>query len=74
MLKKGDQVPLLSSRRSLTDGRTSEEHVLGLTSCADAKAMGWSIEALEEICWKKVSTNRHLESFCLYQRESLLTL
>ncbi|PON40445.1 Glycoside hydrolase [Parasponia andersonii] len=75
-LKKGDEIIYWQSRKCLTD-RTSEAQVLGLTSCADMKAVGWSSEALEQdpeqICWKQNLGSKHQTPFCLYKRESLLT-
>lgn len=76
--KKGGEVVSWQSRRCLMDGRTSELHVLGLTSCSDVKAVGWSSEALqqdglEQICWKENSENKHQAPFCLYKRESRLS-
>ena len=74
--KKGDEIIYWQSRRGLTH-RASDAHVLGLTSCADMKAVGWSSEALqqdpEQICWKQNSGSKHQTPFCLNKRESLLT-
>lgn len=71
--KKGDQVSTFQTGRCVTDGTTPETHVLGLTSCADVKAIGWSVEALDEdleqICWREKLNNKHQAPFCLYQRE-----
>ncbi|XP_024023937.1 uncharacterized protein LOC21410285 isoform X1 [Morus notabilis] len=75
---KADEAVSWQSRKCLTDRRTSESHVVGLTSCSDVKAVGWSNEAfeqddLEQICWKENSKNKHQAPFCLYKRESWLT-
>ncbi|KAL5552777.1 hypothetical protein UlMin_040178 [Ulmus minor] len=74
--KTRDEAPYSQTRKCLPD-RTSQTHVMGLTNCANAKAIGWSIETLEQdleqICWKKDLGNKHHEPFCLYKRDSLLT-
>ncbi|KHN29020.1 Alpha-galactosidase [Glycine soja] len=48
-------------------------HSLGLTSCSESKARGWSIESLnqdlERICWKKGLENKHQAPFCVHKRE-----
>lgn len=71
--KMEDQVSTLKSGRHLTDGRPPRTHALGLTNCADVKAIGWSVEALDQdlkqICWREKLSNRH-QPFCLYKRES----
>ncbi|XP_015894537.3 uncharacterized protein LOC125418745 isoform X1 [Ziziphus jujuba] len=73
-LKNEDQVSTLQSGRHVTDGRSPKTHVLGLTSCEDVKAIGWSIEALdqdlEQICWREKLENKHQTPFCLYKRKS----
>ncbi|KAL5759970.1 hypothetical protein ACOSP7_018473 [Xanthoceras sorbifolium] len=62
---------------NLSEVGTSDTHVLGLTTCKDSKANGWSIEALdqdlEQICWKEKLGNRFEEPFCFYKRKTLLT-
>ncbi|PON99085.1 Glycoside hydrolase [Trema orientale] len=74
--KKGDEIIYWQSRKCLTD-KTSEAQVLGLTGCADMKAVGWSSEALEQdpeqICWKQNLGSKHQTPFCPYKRESMLT-
>lgn len=74
--KKRDQVSTLQSVRYVTDGRTPETHVLGLTTCADVKAIGWSVEALdqdlEQLCWREKLRSKYQAPFCLYKRESRL--
>lgn len=74
--KKGDKVSTLQSGGCATDGTTPETHVLVLTTCADVKAIGWSIEALdqdlEQICWREKLNDKHQATFCLYKRESRL--
>ncbi|PON99084.1 Glycoside hydrolase [Trema orientale] len=56
---------------------TSEAQVLGLTSCADTKAVGSSSGALEQdpqqICWKQNMGSKNQTPFCVHKRESLLT-
>ncbi|XP_030960864.1 uncharacterized protein LOC115982415 [Quercus lobata] len=65
------------SGRCLTDVRTSDTHFLSLTSCTTSKAIGWSVEALdqdlEQICWKEHLGSKHQELFCLYKKEPLLS-
>ncbi|PIN22944.1 Alpha-D-galactosidase (melibiase) [Handroanthus impetiginosus] len=55
----------------------SEGLTLGLTSCKDVEARGWSARAisddLEQVCWKEKSSNRHKEQFCLHKRTPLLS-
>ncbi|KAI3467609.1 hypothetical protein Pfo_024272 [Paulownia fortunei] len=54
----------------------SEPLALGLTSCKDVEARGWSARAidddLEKVCWKEKSSNGHQEPFCLYKRKPLM--
>uniref|UniRef100_A0A2N9HRM0 Alpha-galactosidase n=1 Tax=Fagus sylvatica TaxID=28930 RepID=A0A2N9HRM0_FAGSY len=73
--KSKDEVLDGQTGRRLTDLRTSDTHVLSLTSCTNSKAIGWSIEALdqdlEQICWKEQGS-KHQELFCLYKKEPLL--
>lgn len=77
-LKNENQVSALQSGRHVTDGRSPETNVLGLTSCADVKAIGWSVEALdqdlEQICWRDRLRNKHQTPFCLYMRKSRVAL
>lgn len=76
--KNDDLVDTWQSRRQLKSLKTSDSHVLGLTSCADEKAIGWSSKALdqdlEHICWKENSRKKHQAPFCLNKRESLSAL
>ncbi|AES67589.1 alpha-galactosidase [Medicago truncatula] len=48
-------------------------HSLGLTSCTESKASGWTIENinqdLERICWKGSAENKHQNPFCVHKRE-----
>uniref|UniRef100_A0A803PH02 Alpha-galactosidase n=1 Tax=Cannabis sativa TaxID=3483 RepID=A0A803PH02_CANSA len=72
--KEGDT----NTKRKCLSDKTLEVQVLGLTSCADTKAVGWSAEAVEQdseqICWKLNLGNKHqTPPFCLYKRESRLT-
>ncbi|KAJ4835564.1 hypothetical protein Tsubulata_041521 [Turnera subulata] len=54
--------------------RYLKKHYVGLTTCNDPNAKGWSIEALgqnhQQICWKKNLGTR--KSFCVYSRKHLL--
>ncbi|XP_048317876.2 uncharacterized protein LOC125418411 isoform X1 [Ziziphus jujuba] len=72
--KKEDQLSTLQSGRHLTDGRPPQTPSLSLTSCADVRAIGWSVEALDQdpkqICWREKLSNKHQAPFCLYKRES----
>ncbi|XP_027365451.1 uncharacterized protein LOC113872246 isoform X2 [Abrus precatorius] len=58
--------------------KASYTHSLGLTSCTESKASGWSIESLnqdlERICWKKSLESKHLAPFCVHKRELLFRL
>ncbi|KAJ4840035.1 hypothetical protein Tsubulata_033351, partial [Turnera subulata] len=55
-------------------GRYLKKHYVGLTTCNDPNAKGWSIEALGQNhhhkCWKKNLGTR--KSFCVYSRKHLL--
>ncbi|XP_017420629.1 uncharacterized protein LOC108330641 isoform X1 [Vigna angularis] len=63
-----------------TKKTSSYTHSLGLTSCSESKASGWSIEShshnqyLETICWKKGAENQHQPPFCVNKRELQLRL
>ncbi|XP_047966690.1 uncharacterized protein LOC125211056 isoform X1 [Salvia hispanica] len=50
----------------------SEPLTLGLTSCKDAEAIGWSARAIEDgheqVCWQDESRNGHQKPFCLYKK------
>ncbi|KAK4402714.1 hypothetical protein Sango_1012100 [Sesamum angolense] len=51
---------------------------LGLTSCKDVEAKGWSPKPiddddLDQVCWKEKSRNGDQEPFCLYKRKPLLS-
>ncbi|XP_061372288.1 uncharacterized protein LOC133314780 isoform X2 [Gastrolobium bilobum] len=65
-------------RRSNKKMKTSYTHSLGLTSCSESKASGWTNESLdqylERICWKRSSGNKHLAPFCVHKRELRFTL
>lgn len=49
---------------------------LGLITCKDPKANGWSTKALgqdlEQICWKEKSESKFEEPACLYKRKPLM--
>lgn len=64
------------SRRFPEEVSTSRAHVLGLSSCKDPQANGWSIKALDQgmqqICWKE-NLGSH-EPLCLYKRKPHLNL
>ncbi|CAI8618893.1 unnamed protein product [Vicia faba] len=48
-------------------------HSLGLTSCAESKASGWTAESLDHdlqrICWKVGLENKNQNPFCVNKRE-----
>ncbi|XP_028752356.1 probable alpha-galactosidase B [Neltuma alba] len=56
----------------------SYTHLIGLTGCAESKAVGWSIESLKEdverICWTRSSGNKHQAAFCVHKREIRVAL
>ncbi|KAK8615850.1 hypothetical protein V6N13_017423 [Hibiscus sabdariffa] len=56
------------------EGRMLGKRSLGLTTCKDAKANGWSTKALdqdlEQVCWRE----KLEEPPCLYKRKPLLAL
>ncbi|CAI9093044.1 OLC1v1028446C2 [Oldenlandia corymbosa var. corymbosa] len=60
----------------VVDGLESEDRFLGMTSCRDVNANGWSAEAyddeLEKVCWKENSPSEQQAPFCLYKRKLLL--
>lgn len=52
---------------------------MGLTSCEDVEARGWSARAIDDddlgqVCWEDKSSNGNKGPFCLYKRKSLLLL
>ncbi|KAJ4835567.1 hypothetical protein Tsubulata_041524 [Turnera subulata] len=63
------------SRRCLNEKDASEGHFLGMTSCKDPNATGWSAEVLDQdlqqLCWKENLGS--LESLCLYSRKPRLS-
>ncbi|GMI75059.1 ARAPASE [Hibiscus trionum] len=65
--RKGRVLPQDSAEGSMLGKRA-----LGLTTCKDAKANGWSTKALdqdlEQVCWREKSE----EPPCLYKRKPLL--
>ncbi|CAI0390287.1 unnamed protein product [Linum tenue] len=58
--------------------RVNNHHtrVVGVTSCKDPNANGWSVESLgqyhEQICWRKEDEQLNREPLCLYKRKPLL--
>ncbi|RYR17602.1 hypothetical protein Ahy_B03g062306 isoform A [Arachis hypogaea] len=62
----------VKKRRSKRGGKPSYTHALRLTGCSEPKAMGWSVESLNEdlerICWKR-SLENQLPPFCVHKRE-----
>ncbi|XP_057747642.1 uncharacterized protein LOC130966837 [Arachis stenosperma] len=62
----------VKKRRSKRGGKPSYTHALRLTGCSETKAMGWSVESLNEdlerICWKR-SLENQLPPFCVHKRE-----
>ncbi|XP_031403064.1 uncharacterized protein LOC116212539 [Punica granatum] len=64
-------------RRVPADVREPEIKVLGLTSCTDSEADGWSVTVidhdLEKICWKAESHKSKKQPLCLYKRNPPLT-
>ncbi|KAG5015570.1 hypothetical protein JHK85_021706 [Glycine max] len=77
--EKRTQFPYITSSINLKHPGGKERrlkkgiHSLGLTSCSESKARGWSIESLnqdlERICWKKGLENKHQAPFCVHKRE-----
>lgn len=69
--KSRSQIPTHQSEAFASTDETNTQF-LGLTSCKDYKARGWSREIidqdLQQICWKE-SGNQ--STFCLYQRKPL---
>ncbi|XVE74933.1 hypothetical protein DITRI_Ditri12bG0058400 [Diplodiscus trichospermus] len=62
--------------QDLAEGSMLDTRALGLTTCNDSKAHGWSAKALdqdlEKICWKEKFGNKFEEPPCLYKRKPLL--
>ncbi|KAK6160287.1 hypothetical protein DH2020_003668 [Rehmannia glutinosa] len=62
--------------RNRIERSITESLALGLTSCKDVEAKGWSARAVdddfEQVCWKKKSSTGHQEPFCLYKTKPLL--
>ncbi|OMO60281.1 Glycoside hydrolase, clan GH-D [Corchorus capsularis] len=60
----------------LTEGGMLDKQALGLTTCKDPKANGWSIKALdqdlEQICWNEKLRSKFAETPCLYKGKRLL--
>ncbi|XP_068332584.1 probable alpha-galactosidase D isoform X1 [Pyrus communis] len=77
-VKNDDKFHTWQSRRHLTNAKTANTHAFGLTTCADAKAIGWSTQSLdqdlEHICWTENSRRKHQAPFCLNKRDSLLAI
>ncbi|CAK8567260.1 unnamed protein product [Lathyrus sativus] len=72
-LKNEDQNSDRQMRRSYRETKASHTHSLGLTSCTESKASGWTSESIsqypERICWKRNLGNKHLAPFCMHKRE-----
>ncbi|WJX39646.1 hypothetical protein P8452_27168 [Trifolium repens] len=72
-LKNEDQDSGKLMRRSNRETKTSYTHSLGLTSCTDSKASGWTSESFglypDRICWKRNLGNKHLDPLCMHKRE-----
>ncbi|XP_054805048.1 alpha-galactosidase-like isoform X2 [Prosopis cineraria] len=66
---------MIGSKRSR---QTSNTHLIDLTGCTESKAIGWSIETLNEhverICWTRSSGNNHQAPFCVHKREIRVAL
>ncbi|PPS14631.1 hypothetical protein GOBAR_AA05951 [Gossypium barbadense] len=83
----GGDFPYITSRRrcrskekvlsqDLAEGGMLGIRALGLITCKDPKANGWSTKALdqdlEQICWKEKSESKFEEPPCLYKRKPLI--
>ena len=81
------EFPYITSRRrcrskekvlsqDLAEGGMLGIRALGLITCKDPKANGWSTKALdqdlEQICWKEKSESKFEEPPCLYKRKPLI--
>ncbi|XP_075482916.1 uncharacterized protein LOC142523153 isoform X2 [Primulina tabacum] len=72
------EFPYITSQNGLElkDHGSSETLTFGLTSCHDYKARGWSARAtgldLEQVCWKRNSSEGQNDPFCLYKKQPLL--
>ncbi|KAL0421464.1 UNVERIFIED_CONTAM: hypothetical protein Slati_3169300 [Sesamum latifolium] len=69
--------PLRCKSRYLERNSVMGSLALGLTSCKDVEARGWSLKPiddddLDQVCWKEKSRNGDQEPFCLYKRKPLL--
>ncbi|CAI0464672.1 unnamed protein product [Linum tenue] len=66
------------SRISMLNRGSDHHHArgVGLTSCKDSNANGWSVESLdqyhEQICWREEGEQLNQEPLCLYKRKPLL--
>ncbi|XVF43883.1 hypothetical protein PTKIN_Ptkin02bG0076500 [Pterospermum kingtungense] len=62
--------------QDLAEGSTLGTLALGLTTCKDPKAHGWSSKSLdqdlEQICWEDKLGSKFEEPPCLYKRKPLL--
>ncbi|KAL0385455.1 UNVERIFIED_CONTAM: hypothetical protein Sradi_2939800 [Sesamum radiatum] len=70
--------PLTCKSRCLERNSVMGSLALGLTSCKDVEARGWSSKPiddddLDQVCWKEKSRNGDQEPFCLYKRKPLLS-
>ncbi|CAL5203775.1 unnamed protein product [Lathyrus oleraceus] len=77
-LKNEDQDSERQMRRSYRETKASYTHSLGLTSCTESKASGWTSESIsqypERICWKRNLGKKHLAPFCMHKRELNIAL
>lgn len=67
---------LNSQLENYENTHASVDHFMGLTSCKDRDAKGWSVRSygddLEQVCWKENSRSEHQAPFCLYKKKLLL--
>ncbi|XP_027335111.1 uncharacterized protein LOC113849411 [Abrus precatorius] len=65
-------------RRSSKEMKPMYTNSLGLTSCSESKASGWTSKTpnqdLERICWKRSLGKKYLAPFCVHKRELHFTL
>ncbi|KAF7839887.1 putative alpha-galactosidase B [Senna tora] len=68
-----DQDLMRQMRGSKRDTPTSYTYLISLTGCTESRAVGWSIESLnqdvERICWKRNLGDKHQAPFCVHKRE-----
>ncbi|XVF85072.1 hypothetical protein PTKIN_Ptkin17bG0089000 [Pterospermum kingtungense] len=75
---KGSRSKTRVLSQNLEEGDMLNTRALGVTTCKDPKAYGWSIKALdqdlEQICWKEKFGSKLAEPPCLYKRKPLPAL